>query len=289
MNKNELKKLFPEGTLTEDTFDVIEETFNQRVQIHVEKALLDQDEQYAEKLSKLLEAIDKDRARKLVQVLEKKDRADTTKLKKVGNHFNKVLTKEAAKFKSNLVSTISQYMDVYLEEVIPTTDIKEAVRNKQALTVLEGLRSTLAVDSALMNDQVREAVIDGKQKLDEQHDKISQLERETKLLKESLQKTRSQLVLETKTSGMDKRKKDYIFKIFENKSAKIIEENFDYTSKLFDKKEQERIATIKEQAFTTRVAQHDAPKVVVESTSKKKEVSPEPLMNEYVSVLGGGR
>jgi hypothetical protein len=289
MNKNELKKLFPEGTLTEDTFDVIEETFNQRVQIHVEKALLDQDEQYAEKLSKLLEAIDKDRARKLVQVLEKKDRADTAKLKKVGNHFNKVLTKEAAKFKSNLVSTISQYMDVYLEEVIPTTDIKEAVRNKQALTVLEGLRSTLAVDSALMNDQVREAVIDGKQKLDEQHDKISQLERETKLLKESLQKTRSQLVLETKTSGMDKRKKDYIFKIFENKSAKIIEENFDYTSKLFDKKEQERIATIKEQAFTTRVAQHDAPKVVVESASKKKEVSPEPLMNEYVSVLGGGR
>jgi hypothetical protein len=289
MNKNELKKLFPEGTLTEDTFDVIEETFNQRVQIHVEKALLDQDEQYAEKLSKLLEAIDKDRARKLVQVLEKKDRADTAKLKKVGNHFNKVLTKEAVKFKSNLVSTISQYMDVYLEEVIPTTDIKEAVRNKQALTVLEGLRSTLAVDSALMNDQVREAVIDGKQKLDEQHDKISQLERETKLLKESLQKTRSQLVLETKTSGMDKRKKDYIFKIFENKSAKIIEENFDYTSKLFDKKEQERIATIKEQAFTTRVAQHDAPKVIVESTSKKKEVSPEPLMNEYVSVLGGGR
>ena len=287
MNKKDLKQLFPEGILSEGTFDAIEDAMNQRVRIHVEQALMAQDEQYAEKLSKLLEAIDKDRSRKLVKLLEKKDRIDAAKLMKVGKHFNGVITKEAAQFKSNVVSTISQYFDVYLEEVIPTEAIQEAVRNKQALTVLESLRSTLAVDSALMNDQVREAVFDGKQKLDEQASRVKLLEQETKILKESLQKTKSQLVLETKTAGMDKRKKEYIFKIFENKNAKIIEENFDYTSRLFDKKEQERLDVIKEQAFTSRVAQHDAPKVVVENTNKKKEIQSDPLMTGYVSALDG--
>jgi len=288
MNKKELKKLFPEGILTEDTFDAIEDAVSQRIRIHVEQALMSQDEQYADKLVKLLEAIDKDHSRKLIKLLEKKDLMDARKLVKVGKHFNRSLTKEAAQFKTNVVSTLSQYLDVYLEEVVPTEEIKEAVRNKQALTVLESLRSTLAVDSALMNDQVREAVFDGKQKLDEQAEKIKTLEKESRLLKESLQNTKSKLVLETKTAGMDTRKKNYIFKIFENKSAKIIEENFDYTSKLFDKKEQERLNVIKEEAFTSRVSKHDAPKrVIVENTTRKKEIQPEPLMNEYVSVLGG--
>jgi len=61
----DLLKNLPEGVLTEDTLNAIETAFSDRVKIHVEKALTQQDELYAEKLQTLIDAIDKDHTNKL--------------------------------------------------------------------------------------------------------------------------------------------------------------------------------------------------------------------------------
>ena len=66
-----------QGILSEESIHAIETAFNeaveQKIQLNVEAALLKQDEEYANKLKALLEAIDKDRTTKLVKIVEAVD------------------------------------------------------------------------------------------------------------------------------------------------------------------------------------------------------------------------
>ena len=60
--------------LSEDSLKEIETAFNEavndKVQLHVEKALLEQDEAHAAKLTELLEAVDSDHTKKLEKLVE---------------------------------------------------------------------------------------------------------------------------------------------------------------------------------------------------------------------------
>lgn len=264
----------PEGGLTEDTLTAIETAFTDRVKIHVEKALTQQDELYAEKLQTLINAIDKDHTTKLQKVVEAIDSNNTHKLKKVIVKYEKDLSKNASVFKESIVTNISNYLDLYLEEAVPTADIREAVRNKQAVTVLENLRKTLSVDSALINASIREAVLDGKQQIEESTAVASQLQEENAELKSKLDKLTSSLILEQKTQDMSTKKKEYMKKLLGDKPSNFIAENFDYTSKLFDKKETERLAILKEQAFETRTVKTDSPKTVEQPSKTLTPVNP---------------
>jgi len=274
----DLLKNLPEGGLTEDTLTAIETAFNDRVNIHVEKALAQQDELYAEKLQTLIDAIDKDHTAKLRKVVEAIDTNNTGKLKQVIVKYEKELSKKASTFKESIVSNLSNYLDLYLEEAVPTADIKEAVRNKQAVTVLENLRKTLSIDSALINASIREAVLDGKQQIEQSTAAANQLQEENSKLKGELDKLASSLMLEQKTQDMTAKKKEYMKKLLGDKPANFIAENFDYTSKLFDKKETERLAILKEQAFETRTVKTDSPKTVAQPV--KKTTAVDPYLNE---------
>ena len=103
------------------------------------------------------------------------------------------------------------------------------------------------------------------------------LEKENNLLKEAYHKNRADLLLETKTAGISDKKKQYLKKILSDKTPKFIEENFEYTAKLFDKKENERIKVIKEEAFVQRKVKTDAP---VQKISEKKKDPHNPYLDE---------
>ena len=268
----DLLKNLPDGILTEDTLNAIEQAFNDRVNLHVEKALTQQDELYAEKLETLIQAIDKDHTQKLRKVVEAIDINNTTKLQQVIKKYESDLGGSAKMFKEGLVSSVSDYLELYIEEVMPIAELKEAVRNKQAVTVLENLRKVLSVDSALINASIREAVLDGKQQIDESTAIASKLQEENVRLKQSLDKAKASLLIESKTRDMSVKKKEYMSKILTDKTAKFIEENFDYTSRLFDKKETERIDILKEQAFEHRVVKSDAPKITEQPLKKSTPV-----------------
>ena len=167
--ENNITKVLREATkdiLTEDVLKEIEAAFdstvNERVQIHVEKALSEQDADYSKKLETLVEAIDTDHTNKLKKVVEAVDSDRANKLKAVIKKYETALNTEAVNFKETIVEQVSKYLDIYLEEKLPLTDVKEAVKNKKALAVLESLRSTLSVDMALSKDTIRDAIVDGK-------------------------------------------------------------------------------------------------------------------------------
>lgn len=276
----ELLQNIPQEVISEDTLNAIETAFNDRVKLHVEKALSQQDELYAEKLQTLIDAIDADHTAKLNKVVEAIDTNNTAKLKAVIAKYENELNSGANSFKEGVVEAVSDYLDLYIEEKLPINDIKQAVQNKQAYTVLESLRKTLAIDSALMNDSIREAVIEGKNQIDESKSTIETLNNENTALKVELDKVKSEFLLEQKTVGMPGKKKEYLKRILADKPSKFIQENFDYTSKLFDKKEQERLSVLKEEAFETRVVKGDAPVVVAEKSDKK-----DPLVSSYINEL----
>jgi len=263
--------------LTEESVSAIEDAIKDKVELQVEAALTQQDDIYAEKLQELVTAIDKDHTSKLNRVVEAVDSNNANKLLKVVNRYEKELNSKASGFKETLVESISDYLEEYVDEVIPQQAILEATQNRTAIEVLANLRKVLAVDSTLMSESVKEAVVDGKTQIDELRNDLKKLQKENKLLKEAYTTTKADLILESKTAHLTGKKKEYMMRILGDKSPKFIEENFDYTERLFDKKEKERLSVIKEEAFTQRKVKADAPRPKI---SEKKKDPRNPYLEE---------
>ena len=274
--------------LTEETLQEIETAFNQAVEakalIHVEKALNEQDEDYAKKLETLVEAIDTDHTKKLQAVVGAIDKDRTNKLAAVIKKYETALVKEANTFKSTLVDQISNYLDLYLEEKLPLAEIQEAVSNKRANAVLCDIRNMLSVDMALAKDSIKDAVVDGKNRLDEAAQQLEAATKQINELKNKLNSTEAELVLEKRVSTLEDSEKAYMKKMLSGKSAKFITENFDYTLGLFSKSEEERLNSLKEEAVTETVATTvDRP--VIEESVNEEAVQSDPAFSLYLSEL----
>lgn len=267
--------------LSEESLNIIEESFQKKLKLTVESALAAQDDLYAEKLEKLMKAIDRDHTNKLKRVVEAIDKNNANKLVKVVKRYDSVLTKEAKQFKDTLVESISTYLEEFLDEAIPAEAISEATKNTTAIKVLGNLRKVLAIDTALMSESVKPALQDGKKQIDSLAEQVEKLSKENALLRENYTKTKSALILESKTSGLPEKKREYLKRVLGDKTPKFIEENFDYTLRLFDKKEKERIDMLTEEAFVNRKVKADVP-VIKESTQVKSSVKVE---NPYISEL----
>lgn len=275
-----IDKLLPEqvkSLLTEESLSSIKDAFETKADLLVETALIEQDELYATKLQSLVAAIDKDHTAKLKKIVEAVDRSNANKLVKIIQKYESEINQGASNFKDSLVESISDYLEEFIDEAIPAEAINEATKNKTATQVLSNLRKVLAVDSALMSESIKEAVIDGKTQNDALSKEVAALRKENKLLAESYNKTKAELLIETKTADLPDKKKEYLKRALSDKTPKFIEENFDYTLRLFEKKEHERIDVIKEQAFVNRKVKTDAPREIAKPTVKQH--------NPYVSEL----
>ena len=288
--ENNISKVLKEATkdiLTEDVLKEIEAAFNntvnERVTLHVEKALAEQDADYSKKLETLVEAIDTDHTNKLKKVVEAVDADRAAKLKTVVEKYEAALNKEAAEFKSSIVEKVSKYLDLYIDEKLPTATVNEAVKNKRAINLVEDLRKVLSVDMALAKDNIRDAVIDGKTKLDEAAKQLEAATKQVTELSEENKKLSSKLVLEEKISNLDEEKKSYMKKMLSGKSVEFIKENFEYTLNLFEKTEEERLTNLKTEAVTESVSTKVDRPVIEEKVSEPASV--EPSFNAYMSEL----
>ena len=291
METTKVTEMLKEATkdiLTEEVFKEIEAAFNsavnERVQLHVEKALNEQDEDYSKKLETLIEAIDTDHTNKLKKVVEAVDADRAAKLKAVVEKYESAINKEAASFKDTLVEQISKYLDAYIAEKIPTETVNEAVKNKKAVTLLEDLRKLLSVDMALSNDNIRDAVVDGKKRIDEAAGQLEAATKQVEKLSEENKKLASKLVLEEKIQNLDEDKKTYMKKMLSSKSLEFIKENFDYTLKMFEKTEEERLTNLKSEAVTETVTTKiDRP--VIEESAKIADEAVDPAFGLYMREL----
>jgi len=71
------------------------------------------------------------------------------------------------------------------------------------------------------------------------------------------------MFIEQRTVNLDEQQKKYVKKVFADKSLDFINENFDYTLKLFNKKQNDRLESLKEEALSESTK---VDRVVVEQT-----------------------
>jgi hypothetical protein len=253
------------GLLNEKSLEIIESAFNEEVEkravLREQAALELQDQEYSDKLVQVLEAIDRDKTKKLVKVVEAIDRNNALKLKKVIRKYNNALHGDARTFKESVVKHISDYLEVYLEELIPQQSINEAVKNKKAYSVLAGLRNQLSIGSSLLDESVRTAVIDGKQQIDALQGQLDEKNKQIENLTEHYRVVAANLLLEQKSAGLPTKKKEYLKKVLGTRSPEFINENFEYTLKLYDKKENEQLQNLREEAMETRKVKVKSPSI----------------------------
>jgi len=290
MSKNvvDVLKEATKDILSEQTLNEIQQSFeasvNGKVKIHVEKALAEQDEDHSKKLESLVEAIDKDHVAKLNKVVAAIDENHSGKLKSIVEKYTKALNSEAKNFKNETVNDISTYLEAYLDEVVPTEDIKKAVANRRAVDILGKVRNLLAIDAATAQESIREAVMDGKKQLDEARKELESAKERGVVLEKELNKSQASFLLEQKTRELPENKKKYIQKLLGNKDVEFIKENFDYTLKLFNKTEEERLSTIRDEAIEQT---ETVDRVVVEEAASEKPASEaDSSTSSYLNELG---
>lgn len=295
MNIAGILKNIDTNVLSEDAAASIAAAFNEavdtkvseRINLEKEKVLKEQDEDHALKLKKLLEAIDKDHTQKLQRVVEAVTLNHTQKLQKISSFYDKALKEKAEQFSDNIVSEMSNYLDLYLNKIIPQEQLAEAVANVSAKRQLSEIKRILAFDKDSIPESVQKVILNGKKKVDLMSQELKNSLQENKNLKAEMSQIKSSLFLEQKTKGMPASKKAFVVKLLEDKPLTYIKENFNYVIEMFEREERQIPQVLVKEAKETAVSK-DAKvvKPIVESKDEQKFGS---AIGEYLSYLKGNR
>jgi len=235
------------NSLVEDRASQIAE---QRAALQVEAALIKIDEEHSEKLEHLLESIDADHTAKLQKLVEAIDTDHTAKLQNVVkaidekhadmlehvvSKYEKALQTEASTYKEKIVEEVSNYLELYLDKIVPTKQINEAVENIQARRIIDQIRQLVSIDEQFINSEIKEALIDGKETITSLQKELNEAVEKNTSLSQRLGEVESALLLENKTKTLDESTKRYVKRLLKGKTADYINENYQYVVEMFEK------------------------------------------------------
>ena len=294
MNIKALLEKFDKEVLSEEAATAIAEAFetavnekvDARIKLEVESAEAKIDEDHATKLEKLLEAIDTDHTSKLEKVVDAINENHTEKLESLTAYFRNALNEKANDFSTKLVTDVSNFLDVYLEKTVPRDQLNEAVANTYARKQLDTIRGLVGIDPEHINDSIKGAISEGKGKIDDLAEKLNESYKENETLLEKIKTIESKSILEEKTKGMPSSKKNYIFKLLNDKDSSYIQENFNYVVEMFERSEEEAASELvveAKQKAISRDAKVPARAVVEESSSASDSTSS--AVSGYLSEL----
>jgi hypothetical protein len=262
---NSLLKEATKDLLSDETLKAISEAIeakaSEKTQLAVEAALVKQDEDYASKLEAVLEAIDADHTEKLDKIVSRidevhaakfqhafksLDETHSVKLVKLVKLYESALNNEAKKFKDTLVEQLSNYIDLYIDKAIPAQQIAEATENARSRKIVSEVKRLVGLSDEFVNENIKEALLDGKNQIDEANEQIKKIQGQLQLVTEKAHNAEKQLFLEKKLENFPKAKKDYMVRVLSEKKIENIKENFNYVAEMYDKKEEDEVQVLKE-------------------------------------------
>lgn len=290
MNIKQLLENIDNETLSEDSKAEIQTVFESIVQEKVtasvdEKvtfALKEQDDSHAEQLNRLIESIDSDHSEKLTKLVQRLDEDHTAKLEQVVAHYEKTLSEDARNLSESLQANISSFLDMTLDELLPKNLLQEAVQNRKALEMVDQIKEVISFDPEFINDNIKSALIEGKDKIDSLRSDLNDVLKENVKLSTDRGRFEAEAVIGQCTASLPTEKKQFITESFKGKSAEYIKENYNYALKMFERREQ--VERSKEKNFIINEAVSrtvDTPK----ERSAVKTSGQDSVMNEYVSGL----
>jgi hypothetical protein len=293
MNIKAILEKLDSDLISEETATAIAEAFEtavnekseSRVKLEVENAISKIDEDHASKLEKLLESIDADHTEKLEKVVDAITEDHASKLELISNYYKKALNEKADEFSGKLVKEVSKFIDIALEKAIPDTQLTEAVNNVYARKKLDQIRNLIGIDSEHVNESIKNTISVGKNKVDELTHKLNESYKENDTLLQKIKSVEAKSILEEKTKGMNSSKKDFIFKLLNDKESSYIQENFNYVVEMFERSEEDTVnelAVEAKQKAQSRDAKVPAPSLVTESNHSKHDLG---YVSEYLNEL----
>lgn len=234
--------------LTEEQINEIKAEFDKQVEIKVESALHQYDDDALVQINKLEAQINENHARKLKGIITKYNNL----LESIKAKHNSELNEEAEKFKVRLAEQVENFINNKINSIVSFDTIKESARNKAANIVLESLRKQLGVDSALMKESVRKPISKAKNSLNEAISYIKKLKAENTALNESLNSSKANLLIESKVANLDNKSADHMRRMLTGKDVKFINEQFDYIYGLYQEGQESRREAIRKEALKAR-------------------------------------
>jgi hypothetical protein len=311
MNFKEILKEQFKDLITEETLTAVHEAFETAVsekaetkaKLQTEAAILKIDEDHSEKLKTLVEAIDADHtaklqklvetidfdhSQKLQKVLAKIDEKHTGMLMQVIEKYEAELKESAETFSTRVVDEVSNYLDLYLEKVVPTEQVNEAVENIKAKKTLDAIRQLVGISEEFVDNEIKEALLDGKKTIDSLKKELNEAIEANAELSNNLNRTTSALLLEQKTKELPESAKAYVTKLLKGKTPEYITENYQYVVEMFEKEITEQVETAQE-CITERIVDStdrpDATPLHEEKISSFPGESEEPAVGGYLNEL----
>lgn len=267
--KNSLAQIFE---------DTIKTKVDEKLQLAVESALQEKDEEITKKTQHLIETfrknIDQDHTAKIKFVVENINRDHMNKLLTLKEKYDTLLKDTAHQHRDQLVESVDRFLEKYLDKNIPKEKILGAAKNKHVEQLLEQVREVAGIDQKYIKENVKKGILDGKRQMEK-------LLRENAELKQRKDAEQAKRFLVEKTANLPAETAKFVRSRLANKSFQYIKENFDFVIDLFDKSEK------KQKRQLTRESSQD--RIIVESTpllNRQETQAPHnSMMNVYLEEL----
>lgn len=193
-------------------------------------------------------------------------------------NYEKNTLVEARAFKKNLVESLSRYLDGEIDKRVPYDTVKEAVKNRAAMQLVESLKKMLSVDAASKLDAIKEPINEARQLIAETNEQKNRLVKENNELRDLIDKKNrliesvteksntqiakaKQMIAEAKRvaflnerlstlPSLDQR--NFVKRIMADQPLEFIKENWDYAVKQYRAKEAKENAVLAEKAKAER-------------------------------------
>jgi hypothetical protein len=228
--------------------EAVDVRVNQRVELECKNLSEKIDQEHTEKVQNLIEAMDKTHTEMFKSVVNKIDASHTKKLKTVVEKFQKELTENANDFKDGVVSKISKFLDLKIDEMVPQTHLQEAVENIQSRKLVSEIKKLLSYDPDSINDDVKTALKEGYDAIESLKSELNDKAKQNLLLKEEVNQVKAHVLLENKTKGLPESKRNFVEKFMRDKTPDYIENNFQYVVEMFEENEKSEKEILAESA-----------------------------------------
>lgn len=230
---------------TEDTLSQIEQAFNEavettvkdRVQLQMETFEKELDENHSALVDQLVKTLEQRREKDITAISE----SNAKDLQDVVKKYEKVIVETAVQHRDDIFTQIDAFLDAYLEEAVPTAQLKTIAENKYAQGLLKKASDVLGLNESVVSTEVREAILQGERQL-------TALKERNKKLETQVESYKGIGVLAEKLKGLPSDKRNYIEEKLMNKTPEFIERNFGYVSKQYDNAQNKSRDTVIEKA-----------------------------------------
>ena len=273
LNEDTLKAV---STLIEQTVD---KKVSDRIVLETESKLQEMDEDHATKFKQMIKDIDVDHTGKVKTVVEALNKDHINKLHIIKEKYDNQLKNVAIQHRQQLVESINDYLETYIDKNIPAEQIQEAAKNKHLSKIISEAKEILGIDEKYVSANVRTAILDGKAQMDK-------LARENAELKRAKTIEESKRLVAEKTSNLPTNMAKFVRARFVNKTPEFIKENFQYVVEMYERNEKSEKRSVLNENKSFNVDRSRVADEIIKETSKNivsnTSQSENPTMDMYL-------